>query len=52
MAADKALGQSAFCRAVINFRNPDDVILFKEKFDDYVFVDSKGTACNTFRQLQ
>lgn len=37
-----SLGQFAFCRAVINFNNPDDVILFKEKFDDYIFVDPKG----------
>ncbi|GAB6021170.1 hypothetical protein CHUAL_003800 [Chamberlinius hualienensis] len=40
--ADMSLGQYAFSRAYINFLNNQDVFLFKEKFDGYVFVDSKG----------
>ena len=37
-----SLGQYAFCRAVISFKKPDDVFLFREKFDNYVFVDPRG----------
>lgn len=33
----------ATCRAYINFTNADDVFLFKERFDGYVFVDAAGT---------
>lgn len=40
--ADWSLGQFATSRAYINFTDPDDVFLFKDKFDEYVFVDTKG----------
>lgn len=40
--ADWSLGQNASSRAYINFINQDDVFIFKEKFDGYVFVDTKG----------
>lgn len=40
--ADWSLGQFATSRAYINFTDPDDVFLFKDKFDGYVFVDTKG----------
>ena len=36
------MGQHAFARAYINFVNSEDVYLFQEKFDGYVFVDNKG----------
>lgn len=39
---DMSLGQHSFSRAYINFVNQEDIFLFKEKFDDYVFVDHKG----------
>ncbi|XP_015174167.1 PREDICTED: regulator of nonsense transcripts 3B isoform X2 [Polistes dominula] len=41
--ADMSLGQYAFSRAYINFTDQQDIFTFKEKFDNYVFVDSKGT---------
>lgn len=41
--ADMSLGQYAFSRAYINFLNQQDIFIFREKFDNYVFVDSKGT---------
>ena len=41
--ADLSLGQYAFSRAYIDFSNQQDIFLFREKFDNYVFVDSKGT---------
>lgn len=41
--ADMSLGQYAFSRAYIDFVDPQDVFGFREKFDNYVFVDSKGT---------
>uniref|UniRef100_A0A2K6EF59 UPF3 domain-containing protein n=1 Tax=Propithecus coquereli TaxID=379532 RepID=A0A2K6EF59_PROCO len=31
-----------YSRAYINFRNPDDILLFRDRFDGYVFIDSKG----------
>lgn len=33
---------NAFCRAYIYFRNFDDIINFRDRFDGYVFVDSKS----------
>ena len=40
--ADYSLGQDVFCRAYINFVNQEDIFIFQEKFDGYVFVDTKG----------
>ncbi|KAL6265178.1 hypothetical protein P5V15_005263 [Pogonomyrmex californicus] len=40
--ADMSLGQFAFSRAYINFVEQQDIFMFREKFDNYVFVDSKG----------
>ncbi|ENN72156.1 hypothetical protein D910_08467 [Dendroctonus ponderosae] len=39
---DMSMGENAFSRAYINFVCPEDVYPFKEKFDNYVFVDSRG----------
>ncbi|XP_077514409.1 uncharacterized protein LOC144125156 isoform X3 [Amblyomma americanum] len=39
---DKSRGPHAFSRAYINFVNQDEIFIFKEKFDDYVFIDEKG----------
>ncbi|XP_076632794.1 UPF3 regulator of nonsense mediated mRNA decay [Colletes latitarsis] len=41
--ADMSMGQFAFSRAYINFVEQQDIFMFREKFDNYVFVDSKGT---------
>ncbi|XP_053202614.1 regulator of nonsense transcripts 3B-like [Panonychus citri] len=43
LKADLSLGQWAFTRACINFTKKDDIFVFKDKFDGYVFVDSNGT---------
>lgn len=40
--ADISLGEYAFSRAYVNFKNSSDIFLFKEKFDNYVFLDAKG----------
>jgi regulator of nonsense transcripts 3 len=40
--ADTSLGLFSFSRAYINFIHMEDVFIFKDKFDNYVFVDSKG----------
>lgn len=40
--ADWSLGFDATCRAYINFKNQEDIFLFKDRFDGYVFVDTKG----------
>ncbi|BFZ06629.1 hypothetical protein BsWGS_09667 [Bradybaena similaris] len=40
--ADMSLGQHAFTRAYINFLSPDDIFIFRDKFDGYVFLDAKG----------
>ncbi|KAL1497311.1 hypothetical protein ABEB36_008295 [Hypothenemus hampei] len=52
---DMSLGENAFSRAYINFVCPEDVYSFKEKFDNYVFVDNKGheyTAVVEFAPFQ
>ncbi|CAF0708441.1 unnamed protein product [Brachionus calyciflorus] len=40
--ADLSLGAYAFCRAYICFKNHQDVFNFRDRFDNYVFVDSKS----------
>lgn len=40
--ADMSLGQFSFSRAYINFVEQQDIFMFREKFDNYVFLDSKG----------
>ena len=40
--ADFSLDQYAYCTAYINFLHQDDIFIFQEKFDGYVFVDAKG----------
>lgn len=39
---DMSLGENAFSRVYINFVSVDGIYNFKEKFDNYVFVDLKG----------
>lgn len=31
-----------FSRAYINFKSPEDILLFRDRFDGYVFIDNKG----------
>ncbi|XP_029792249.1 regulator of nonsense transcripts 3A isoform X4 [Suricata suricatta] len=40
--ADFSLYPHLYSRAYINFRNPDDILLFRDRFDGYIFIDSKG----------
>ncbi|CAG5118812.1 unnamed protein product, partial [Candidula unifasciata] len=40
--ADMSLGQNAFTRAYVNFLSPEDIFIFRDKFDGYVFLDAKG----------
>lgn len=40
---DPSLTPDLFSRAYINFVNVDDIFLFRDKFDDYIFLDEKGT---------
>lgn len=40
--ADWSLGAEATCRAYIVFKNIDDIFLFRDRFDGYVFVDNRG----------
>lgn len=35
-------GQNATSRAYINFINDEDIFIFKDRFDGYVFVETKG----------
>ncbi|CAB3256542.1 unnamed protein product [Arctia plantaginis] len=39
---DPSLGNNLYSRAYINFVNVDDIYLFRDKFDGYVFLDEKG----------
>lgn len=40
--ADMSLSPNAFCRAYLNFIDQSDLFIFTQKFDGYVFLDSKG----------
>lgn len=42
VSGDWSLGRNASSRAYINFTKAEDIYLFKDKFDGYIFVDSKG----------
>ncbi|XP_072292270.1 regulator of nonsense transcripts 3B isoform X2 [Eucyclogobius newberryi] len=39
---DTSLYPHLFARAYINFKNQEDIVLFRDRFDGYVFIDSKG----------
>uniref|UniRef100_A0A3Q3IIT4 UPF3 domain-containing protein n=1 Tax=Monopterus albus TaxID=43700 RepID=A0A3Q3IIT4_MONAL len=40
--ADQSLYPHLFSRAYINFKNLEDILLFRDRFDGYVFIDNKG----------
>ncbi|XP_035460545.1 regulator of nonsense transcripts 3A isoform X4 [Scophthalmus maximus] len=40
--ADQSLYPHLFSRAYINFKNHEDILLFRDRFDGYVFIDNKG----------
>ncbi|XP_069858650.1 regulator of nonsense transcripts 3A-like isoform X2 [Dipodomys merriami] len=42
VAADVSLYPHLYSRAYINFRNPDDILLFRDRFDGYIFIGNKG----------
>ncbi|XP_053622513.1 regulator of nonsense transcripts 3B isoform X1 [Plodia interpunctella] len=39
---DTSLGHNVYSRAYINFVNVEDIYLFRDKFDGYIFLDEKG----------
>lgn len=39
---DTSLFPHLFARAYINFKNQEDILLFRDRFDGYVFIDNKG----------
>ncbi|KAL4712649.1 hypothetical protein ACJJTC_007946 [Scirpophaga incertulas] len=39
---DVSLGNNVYSRAYINFVNVEDIFLFRDKFDGYIFLDDKG----------
>lgn len=39
---DTSLYPHLFARAYINFKNQEDIVLFRDRFDGYVFIDHKG----------
>ncbi|NWS48931.1 REN3B protein, partial [Probosciger aterrimus] len=43
-ANDSSLYPHMFSRAYINFKNQEDIVLFRDRFDGYVFVDHKGNV--------
>ncbi|CAL8320098.1 unnamed protein product [Merluccius merluccius] len=40
--ADQSLHPHLFSRAYINFKSNEDILLFRDRFDGYVFIDNKG----------
>ncbi|KAK7138037.1 hypothetical protein R3I94_013616 [Phoxinus phoxinus] len=41
-SSDTSLFPHLFARAYLNFKNQDDVLLFRDRFDGYVFIDNRG----------
>ncbi|KAF7665890.1 hypothetical protein LDENG_00129990 [Lucifuga dentata] len=41
-SSDTSLYPHLFARAYINFKNEEDIVLFRDRFDGYVFIDNKG----------
>ena len=41
---DTGLYPHVYARAYINFKNQEDIILFRDRFDGYVFLDNKGES--------
>ncbi|XP_066505158.1 regulator of nonsense transcripts 3B isoform X2 [Hoplias malabaricus] len=41
-SSDTSLFPHLFARAYINFRNQEDIVLFRDRFDGYVFIDNRG----------
>lgn len=39
---DPSLGNNLYSRAYINFLNIEDIYIFRDKFDGYIFLDEKG----------
>ncbi|XP_053555172.1 regulator of nonsense transcripts 3B isoform X2 [Bombina bombina] len=39
---DSSLFPHLFSRAYINFKSQDDIVLFRDRFDGYVFIDHRG----------
>uniref|UniRef100_A0A6Q2ZAY3 UPF3 domain-containing protein n=1 Tax=Esox lucius TaxID=8010 RepID=A0A6Q2ZAY3_ESOLU len=39
---DSSMYPHVFARAYINFKNQEDIVLFRDRFDGYVFIDNKG----------
>ncbi|XP_074765841.1 regulator of nonsense transcripts 3A isoform X2 [Athene noctua] len=46
--ADPSLYPHLYSRAYINFRNPEDILLFRDRFDGYVFIDNKDPEYRKF----
>ena len=42
LLVSRSLGAFAFCRAYICFKNYTDIFSFRDRFDNYVFVDAKS----------
>lgn len=41
-SSDTSLFPHLFARAYLSFENQDDVVLFRDRFDGYVFIDNRG----------
>ncbi|XP_078268287.1 regulator of nonsense transcripts 3B [Rhinoraja longicauda] len=41
-STNSSLFPHVFSRAYINFKNQEDIVLFRDQFDGYVFIDTKG----------
>ncbi|XP_066477027.1 regulator of nonsense transcripts 3A isoform X2 [Tiliqua scincoides] len=46
--SDPSLYPHLYSRAYINFKNPDDILLFRDRFDGYVFIDNKDPEYRKF----
>lgn len=42
MSGSFSLYPHLFARAYISFKNQEDIVLFRDRFDGYVFIDHRG----------
>lgn len=40
-----------FARAYLNFKNQEDIVLFRDRFDGYVFIDNRGLYRNLLQSF-
>ncbi|XP_038849602.1 regulator of nonsense transcripts 3B isoform X2 [Salvelinus namaycush] len=48
---DSSMYPHVFARAYINFKNQEDIVLFRDRFDGYVFIDNRDADYKKFLEI-